>query len=89
LTTVFFLLSPPGMVENPRLKGEEKIKLVAMRRYNLGAHTKTDLKAHLVWVPKYRKRVLTGQVTLRLRDANKTAMYANIIPPLTRIFFLS
>ena len=39
-----------------------------MRRYNLGAHTKTDLKAHLVWVPKYRKRVLTGQVAVRLRD---------------------
>ena len=39
-----------------------------MRRCNLGAHTKTDLKAHLVWVPKYRKRVLTGQVAIRLRD---------------------
>ena len=39
-----------------------------MRRYNLGARTQTDLKAHLVWVPKYRKRVLTGQVAIRLRD---------------------
>ncbi|MCB1883740.1 MAG: IS200/IS605 family transposase, partial [Geminicoccaceae bacterium] len=39
-----------------------------MRRYQLGAHTKTDLKVHLVWVPKYRKRVLTGQVAIRTRD---------------------
>jgi putative transposase len=39
-----------------------------MRRYNLGAHTKTDLKVHLVWIPKYRKRVLTGQVAVRARD---------------------
>ncbi len=30
-----------------------------MRRYNLGAHIKTDLKAYLGWSPKYRKRVLT------------------------------
>ena len=39
-----------------------------MRRYNLGAHTKTDLKVHLIWIPKYRKRVLTGQVAIRARD---------------------
>ena len=39
-----------------------------MRRYQLGAHTKTDLKVHLIWIPKYRKRVLTGQVALRARD---------------------
>ena len=39
-----------------------------MRRYQLGAHTKTDLKVHLVGIPKYRKRLLTGQVTLRVRD---------------------
>ena len=39
-----------------------------MRRYKLGAHTKTDLKVHLIWIPKYRKRVLTGQVAIRTRD---------------------
>jgi len=39
-----------------------------MRRYRLGAHTKTDLKVHLIWIPKYRKRVLTGQVAIRTRD---------------------
>jgi putative transposase len=39
-----------------------------MRRYTLGAHIKTDLKVHLVWIPKYRKRVLTGYVAIRARD---------------------
>ena len=39
-----------------------------MRRYRYGAHTKTDLKVHLVWVPKYRKKVLVGPVALRVRD---------------------
>ena len=39
-----------------------------MRRYQLGAHTKTDLKVHVVWIAKYRKRVLTGQVAIRTRD---------------------
>jgi len=39
-----------------------------MRRYQLGAHTKSDLKIHLIWIPKYRKRVLTGQVAIRTRD---------------------
>jgi putative transposase len=39
-----------------------------MRRYKLGAHTKTDLKVHLIWIPKYRKRVLVGPVAVRTRD---------------------
>ena len=39
-----------------------------MRRYRVGAHTKTDLKVHLIWVPKYRKKVLTGEVAIRVRD---------------------
>jgi putative transposase len=39
-----------------------------MRRYTVGFHTKTALKVHVVWIPKYRKRVLTGQVAIRARD---------------------
>ena len=34
----------------------------------MGAHTKHDLKVHLVWVPKYRKKVLSGAVAVRVRD---------------------
>jgi putative transposase len=39
-----------------------------MRRYQLGAHTKSDLKVHLIWIPKYRKKVLLGPVAIRGRD---------------------
>ena len=39
-----------------------------MRLYRVGAHTKTDLKVHLIWIPKYRKKVLTGTVAIRARD---------------------
>jgi putative transposase len=39
-----------------------------MRHYRLGAHTKTDLKEHIVWIPKYRKKFLVGPVAVRVRD---------------------
>ena len=39
-----------------------------MRHYRLGGHTKSDLKLHVVWIPKYRKAVLTGEVAVRVRD---------------------
>jgi putative transposase len=39
-----------------------------VRKYRLGAHTKSDLKVHLIWIPKYRKQVLTGEVAIRVRD---------------------
>ena len=39
-----------------------------MRRYRTGAHAKYDLKVHIVWVPKYRKRILSGPVAVRVRD---------------------
>src|ERR1700710_1102925 len=34
--------------------------------YWTGAHTTHRLRYHLVWIPKYRKRVLTGAVAARL-----------------------
>ncbi len=39
-----------------------------MKQYRLGAHTKYDLQVHVVWIPKYRKRVLCGEVAIRVRD---------------------
>jgi putative transposase len=39
-----------------------------VRRYRKGAHTTYDVKAHLVWIPKYRKKVLIGPVAIRVRD---------------------
>jgi len=39
-----------------------------MERYRTGAHSRFDLKYHFVWIPKYRKAVLSGEVGLRLRS---------------------
>jgi len=39
-----------------------------VRHYRLGAPTKSDLKVHLVWIPKYRKAVVVGEVALCVRD---------------------
>jgi putative transposase len=39
-----------------------------MERYRIGAHSRFDLKYHFVWIPKYRKAVLSGEVGLRLRS---------------------
>jgi len=42
--------------------------MFAMRCYWVGAHTKTDLKVHLVWGPKYRKKALSSVVAIRVKD---------------------
>ncbi len=39
-----------------------------MRSYRSNSHSKYDLKVHLIWIPKYRKRILTGKVAERTRD---------------------
>jgi putative transposase len=38
-----------------------------MARYWTGAHTKHRLQFYLVWIPKYRKRVLRGKIASRLK----------------------
>ena len=38
-----------------------------MARYATGSHTKHKLQYHVVWIPKYRKRVLRGKIVIRLR----------------------
>ena len=40
---------------------------LAMAKYQTGSHTKHRLQYHLVWIPKYRRRVLRGKVAIRLR----------------------
>ena len=40
---------------------------LAMAIYQTGSHTKHRLQYHLVWIPKYRRRVLRGEVVIRLR----------------------
>ena len=51
-----------------------------MRHYRHGAHTKSDLKVHIVWIPKYRKKVLVGDVAVFIRDLlRKIAMEHDLI----------
>ena len=39
-----------------------------MLKYWHGAHTKHRIMIHLVFLPKYRKRILRGKVATRLKD---------------------
>lgn len=41
---------------------------MAEKEYRLGSHTVYDIKYHLVWVSKYRYRILTGEIALRARE---------------------
>ena len=50
-----------------------------MRQYRLGAHTKTDLKVHIIWIPKYRKSILVGPVAVRVRDLIRQEHEINIV----------
>ena len=48
-----------------------------MGKYWTGAHTKHRLQYHLVWIPKYRKRVLLGEVAVRLQELIREAAQVN------------
>lgn len=39
-----------------------------MKNYRKTSHSVYDIKYHIVWITKYRKPVLFGDVALRLRD---------------------
>ncbi len=39
-----------------------------MEYHRTTSHTKFDNKYHLVWITKYRKKILVGDITLRTRD---------------------
>jgi len=39
--------------------------------YRKTSHAVYDLKYHLVWITKYRKKVLRGQIAIRLRELIK------------------
>ena len=50
-----------------------------MENYRNSSHCVFDVKYHFVWCPKYRKRVLTGEVAIRLRDLVRQICLANEI----------
>ena len=39
-----------------------------MQNYRKTSHTTYDCKYHIVWITKYRKKVLSGQVGIRVRE---------------------
>lgn len=39
-----------------------------MENYRKSSHTVYDIKYHLVWITKYRKKILTGVVAERVRE---------------------
>jgi putative transposase len=43
-----------------------------MEHYCRTAHTRFDIKFHLVWITKYRKKLLRGDVGLRRRQIVRT-----------------
>ena len=45
--------------------------------YRKTSHSVYDIKYHLVWITKYRKKVLKGQVGLRLRELVRQTCAAN------------
>ena len=48
-----------------------------MQIYKCGSHTRYDIKYHIVWITKYRKAVLTGEVAERLRELVRQICMAN------------
>ena len=50
-----------------------------MAEYRKGAHTVHDLRYHLVWVTKYRYKVLQGEIGVRARDIIREVCMANEI----------
>jgi len=48
-----------------------------MSKYWTGAHTKHKLMIHLVWIPKYRKRILKGRLAERVKELLTVCSEAN------------
>jgi putative transposase len=48
-----------------------------MNEYRKGSHTIYSLKYHLVWITKYRKKVLTGSIAERVREIIRQICKAN------------
>ena len=50
-----------------------------MQNYRKTSHSTYDLKYHIVWITKYRKKVLTGEVAARVRELIREICKANDI----------
>lgn len=52
---------------------------MAKKEYRTGAHTVYDIKYHLVWVTKYRYKILSGAIATRARDVIREVCMAKEI----------
>ena len=81
LTMIPDQLPPPSDQLPPRRRKKEKHVAPAIRThptpYWTGAHTTHRLRYHLVWIPKYRRRVLEGTVAVRVRQLLEQAAEVN------------
>ena len=50
-----------------------------MGEYRAGSHSRYELKAHLVWITKYRKKILRGEIAKRVRELIREICKANEI----------
>jgi putative transposase len=45
--------------------------------YRAGSHSRYELKVHLVWITKYRKKILRGDISTRVRELIREICKAN------------
>ena len=45
--------------------------------YRAGSHSRYDLKVHVVWITKYRRKILRGDISLRVRELIREICKAN------------
>lgn len=45
--------------------------------YRGGSHSRYDLKVHVVWITKYRKKVLSGKIAERIREIIREICLSN------------
>ena len=50
-----------------------------MDRYRTSSHSRYDIKYHFVWVTKYRKEILSGDVGVRVRELVREVCRTNEI----------
>ena len=48
-----------------------------MENYRKSSHCTYDIKYHLVWITKYRKLVITGQIAVRTRELVRMICHSN------------
>ncbi len=55
-----------------RLRSETNLVILKIMKhkgkYWSGAHTKHRMLYYIVWIPKYRKRVLSGEIAVRIKE---------------------